>query len=227
MEEFLRFLNNYEVWIYLVLGLVFILYSRKLINAWQIWKNSIYGLEKESAQRILSAALAMVGLLGLMILSEFVIISFVVPSYPQLVQLPTPTLDLLATPTGTLNVLGVNAGSGTQAVPTAAGGTGCIPGQLEWFDPLPDQQIRGAIVLKGTVSLPNMAFYKFEYSSSGSNTWVTIAAGNETKVETDLGGSWNTAQLVPGDYILRLLVTDNLNNMLPPCDISVRVLSPE
>lgn len=229
MEELLRFLNRNELLIYTLLGLVFVVYLQKLIVAWQEWKSTLFGLEKENAQRKLRGSLTVVGLLGLMILSEFVLISFVVPAYPQSMLLPTPTLNLLATPTGTLNVLGVNMQSGSQVLSTQqlAGGGGCIEGQLEWFEPTDGQEVSGAVVLKGTVSLPNMAFYKFEYSAAGSNSWVTIAAGNEAKTDEPLGGSWNTSELVPGDYLLRLVVTDNLNSQLKPCDISVRVISTE
>ncbi|MCE5209316.1 MAG: hypothetical protein LLG42_13515 [Chloroflexi bacterium] len=229
MEEFLRFLKQNELWIYVSLGLVLVIYLRKLNSAWQDWKSSLFGLEKENAQRTLRGSLTMVGLLGLMILSEFILISFVVPAYPQSMLLPTPTINLFTTPTGTLNVLSVNVQTDAEDLATQQtnGENGCIPDQLEWLEPTADQEVSGAIILKGTVSLPNMAFYKFEYSASGSNSWVTIAAGNEAKVEAPLGGSWNTKELVPGDYILRLVVTDNLNNQLPPCDISVRVISSE
>ena len=49
-------------------------------------------------------------------------------------------------------------------------------------------------------------------------------------VDQPLGGSgsgtWDTSQLVPGDYLLRLVVTDNVNNLFPACVISVRVVAP-
>lgn len=225
MEELLRFLKQNELWIYAVLGFVFVIYLRKLGAAWQEWKASMFGLERENAQRRVRASLTMVGLLGLMILSEFVMISFVMPAYPQSMLLPTPTLNLLTTPTPTLNVLGAVINNGTPASPQTGSANGCVDGQLEWIVPAADQEVSGAVVLQGTVSMTNMAFYKFMYSVSGSNSWVTIAAGNEPKVEAPLGGSWDTRELVPGDYILRLVVTDNLNTELPPCDVAVRVLS--
>ncbi len=227
MEELLRYLKQNEIWIYIILGFGFVIYLRKLAASWQEWKASLFGLERENAQRRVRASLTMVGLLGLMILSEFVMISFVMPAYPQSMLLPTPTLNLLVTPTATMDVLGAGVLSGTSAATPASGATGCIEGQLEWKVPEPDQEVSDAVVLEGTVSMPNMAFYKFMYSVSGSNLWVTIAAGNEPKVEEPLGGSWDTSELVPGDYTLRLVVTDNLNAELPPCDVSVRVISSE
>ncbi len=229
MEELLRFLNKYELWIYSIIGGLFLIYLRQLIVSWQNWKNSIFGLEKESAQKKFSASLAVTGLLGLILLSELIIISFVVPALPQSIFLPTPTLDILITPTATYNILGgdSNVLSTSDSTPISEGSSGCISGQIEWTYPLDGEQISGVVELMGTVNLSTLGFYKFEYSAAGSNSWVTIAAGSEMKTEEALGGKWNTEQLVPGDYILRLVVTDNLNTELTPCDITVSVVSVE
>lgn len=229
MEEFLRFLYANEVWIYSLLGFIFLIYFRKLIIAWRGWKTTIFGLEKENAQRRLSAAITVVGLVGLMLAAQFFLITFVVPSYPQTLLLATPTLDLLTTPTATLNVLDVQVRTGSEGQNFAetAESNGCIPGQLEWVVPQEGETVSGAITLQGTVNIAAMGFYKYEFTSAGSQNWVTIAAGNEVKIESELGGSWNTANLVPGDYTLRLMVMDNLNNPLPACEITVRVVGEE
>ena len=229
MEDFLRFLYTNEIWIYALLGVIFLIYLRKLLISFRGWRTSIFGLEKENAQRRLSSAITVVGLIGLMIAAEFIMITFVVPSYPQSLLLPTPTLDLLATPTATLNVLGVQVRTEAENISTPNAGVtnGCIPGQLEWTDPQDGEDVSGTIELKGTVNVTAMGFYKYEYSSAGSDQWITIAAGNGAKTEEGLGGVWNTGQLVPGDYALRLVVMDNLNNPLPPCEIFVRVVSEE
>lgn len=229
MEDFLRFLNTNELWIYAFLGFIFILYLRKLLNAWQGWRNSIFGLEKENAQRKMSSALTVVGLIGLMILAEFFVISFVVPSYPKSLLLATPTLNLLATPTMTLSVFDaqVNTRVDAASTPLPEGASGCIPGQVEWVEPRSGDVVSGVLELKWIINIPAMGFYKYEYSAAGSNIWITIAAGNDPSNEEPLSGTWNTGQLVPGDYHLRLVVMDNLNNPLPPCDILVHVVSEE
>jgi len=38
-------------------------------------------------------------------------------------------------------------------------------------------------------------------------------------------GLWNTSQVIPGDYLLRLVVLDNDNNEYPACIVSVRVIN--
>ncbi len=237
MEAILQFLKQYEIWIYVLLGAVGVIYLRKLLLAWQEWRNSTFGIERDIAQRRFASALTMVVLVSLMGLAELVLVSFITPALP-LAALATPTVDLLATPTVTLApqatvdlaatteitpAVGVEVAS-TQVVEERL--DGCIPGVIEWTYPTEGEQISGAVELKGTVVLPNLGFYKYEYSSPGSGVWTTIAAGNEIKVDQPLGGLWNTEQLTPGDYQLRLVVSDNANQALTPCGISVQVILP-
>jgi hypothetical protein len=103
---------------------------------------------------------------------------------------------------------------------------GCIPGEIEWTDPQPGDEVKGPVELKGTIAVANLGFYKYEYSQAGSDTWTTIAAGDAPVQDGPLGGNWNTEQLLPGDYRLRLVVSDNANNTLPACGIRVRVVGP-
>ncbi|MCJ7624006.1 MAG: hypothetical protein MUO76_10925, partial [Anaerolineaceae bacterium] len=77
MEDLLQFLQTYELWIYGVLGAVALLYIRKLILAWHEWRTAVFGLEREGALRRFSSALTIVGLLGIILLAQFFVISFV------------------------------------------------------------------------------------------------------------------------------------------------------
>jgi hypothetical protein len=73
--------------------------------------------------------------------------------------------------------------------------------------------------------VPNLGFYKYQWARPDAEVWTDIAAGNQPKVEGQIG-FWNTTQLIPGDYLLRLVVLDNQNQTFPPCVIPVRVLQP-
>jgi hypothetical protein len=234
MQDVLRFLITYEIWIYVILGVVLFTYLRKLILALQDWHSSVFGLEREIYQRKFSSALTFVGLLVFLGLAVFVMVSFVAPSYPSLVVISTPTLDLMATSTVTLEatnsstLMPASALSRTQVATTPTPGEtvdGCIKGQLEWTYPENGDEISGTIELKGIVNVGNLGFYKYEYSQPGSGTWITIAAGDKAKNDEPLGGVWNTDQLVPGDYLLRLVVSDNKNEVFPACQISVRIVA--
>lgn len=232
MEELLRFLELYEVWIYILLGAVAFIYLRKVFLAWQEWRVATFGLERETAVRRFGSALTVVILLVALGAAEFLLVSFVSPSLPRSSQLPTPTLDLLATQTPTLPALSSETavpldGNATQApAAMAASSGGCIPGQIEWIYPEFGGELNGTVELKGTVNIPNLGFYKYEYKPFGSDNWVTIAAGNQAIVDKSLGGVWNTAELPAGDYSLRLVVIDSQNQSLPPCEISVQITSP-
>lgn len=230
MEEFLRFLATFEVWIYILVGGVALFYLRKVLIAWREWQGAIFGLEKESAQQHFSRVMTIFLLLLMLILAEFISVTFIMPGLPKTVALVTPTVDILAKPTLTLQASAALAlitptGSG---IPTAVIVTteGCTPGKIEWTFPKNGQQLKGIVTLKGTVNLPNLGFYKYEYSPAGSNSWTTIAANNQTKNDADLGGQWNTGQLTPGDYRLRLVVADSQNNILPACVVSIRITAP-
>jgi hypothetical protein len=228
MEVILPYLKNYEVWIYTFLGFIALVYLQKLIVAWKDWQGTVYGLEREIAQRRFSTALTILLLLVAFVLLEFLTVSFVAPTYPQSLALPTATLDLLATPTVTLaaQVQAISTASSPQGTAQATvqpQQEGCIPGKIEWLVPKPGQEISQTVELKGTVNVPNLGFYKYQYSKPQEDVWTDIAAGDQPKMEGQIG-FWNTSQLVPGDYLLRLVVLDNQNQPFPACIIPVRVL---
>ena len=230
MTIILHFLQAYEVWIYILVGAVILIYTRKLLIAWQEWRSSLFGLERENSQRRLGTSMTIIILLGMFGLVEFSIVSFVAPLYPQANVLATPTIDLLITPSGML-VPGENSASvgvsPTLQVPSAQG---CIKGQIEWIAPKSGETVSGAVQLKFIINVPNMGFYKYEFSQPGNDQWKTIAG--DAKPITNVSDFdnkpviWDTNQLVPGDYMLRLVVLDNNNQALPACSISVRVTSP-
>ena len=223
MQELLRFLAAYEVWIYIILGAIAFTYLRKTILSFQDWRNSLFGLERENAQRRFASAITFVGLLLFMATAVFILVSFVNPIYPDMVQVSTPTMDMLVTPTAILE--GEMQPLGPTVVPTIiqVSREGCVEGQIEWTFPKMGEELSGNVELRGTVNIPNLGFYKYEFSQPESDNWTTIAAGDEVKTDQPLGGVWNTSQLLPGDYILRIVVSDNQNQLLPACMVSVRI----
>lgn len=225
MGELVRFLVDFEIWIYALLGLLGGIYFRKFFLHWREWRSAIFGLEREGAQRRLVMAITVLVLLLVTAGAEFFVVSFVAPAYPMAELLPTPTLDLMATPTATL----APGAAAPLIVPTIAENisSGCVPGVIDWTSPAEGDQVNGMVELAGSVNVPNLGFYKYEFSSPGQDDWQTIAAGNTAKVNEPLGGVWNTEQLVPGDYLLRLVVTDNENNAMTPCIIPVQVVAVE
>jgi hypothetical protein len=229
MEELFPFLQKYEIWIYVFFGAVALIPLQQLISAWRAWQGSVYGLEREIAQRRFSAAMSILVLLVLLIFLEFVIVSFVVPGYPQIASFPTATLDLLATSTVTLPAATGPTQSailpGAQNATGEAMKEGCTPNKIEWISPKAGDEINANIQLTGTVNVPNLGFYKYQYAQKGEDLWTTVAGGNLPKVKGDIG-FWYTDQLRNGDYLLRLVVADNQNNLFPACVIQVRINNP-
>lgn len=224
VNALLQFFAKYEPFIYLVLGIGAFFSLRSLLKAWSEWRLAVFGLEKELvAQRVRVSGVFL--LLFLMIgLSQFCVVTFIVPFLPAAAFLATPTVDLTrqaATPLPE-NVTPNPGVTNTPAPPP--GSIGCVPGQVILSLPEPGQEIQGKIVLTGTVNLPDFGFFKYEYAPQGSEQWSTIAAGDKIIVDGELG-AWDTSGVTPGDYQLRLLVTNNLGEALPACIIPVRVVA--
>jgi hypothetical protein len=92
-------------------------------------------------------------------------------------------------------------------------------------EPVDGTDITDVIEVKGTANIQNFGFYKYEIARPGETVWLTIQAGRDVVQEGDLG-QWDTRTLAPGDYMLRLVVTDNQGESLEPCVIRVRVNNP-
>ena len=229
MEEALGFFRTYEVWIYLGLGLIGLYYVRKFILSWQELRGATFGLERESAQgRLNSAASVLVFILTIMI-AEFVLVSFIAPTFPATIPLLTPTLDLLATPTITLATTSqeIQIAEGSLAeTPTppnpANSESGCTPESIFISFPAEGAEIRDIIEIRGTAEIPNFGFYKLEMKKSDEQNWLTILAGNEIKQDAVLG-AWNTSLLSPGEYQLALVIVDNQGTSLPACIVKVSI----
>lgn len=223
MDALFRFLVQYEVLVYLILAIGVVFSARSLWKAWAEWRAAVFGLEKELSFQKVRVSGAFLILLVMIGLSQFCLVTFIVPFLPATTFLLTPTADLLQTPVATLSADALTAQLGNPSAP--AGLVGCVPGQIMVSSPGPGGEVQGKVVISGTVDVPNFGFFKYEYASQGSETWSTIAAGDKAIRDGELG-AWDTSQLIPGDYQLRLLVTDNLGKALPACIIPVHVIAP-
>lgn len=225
MKDLLRFLTEYQTGIFIILAMIAGINIFRLIKAWMEKRKASFGLEREVIAGTIRSSITFIALVLLLSLTQFMLISVLTVKFPGLVQLSTPTLNLLSSPTIPITeVAGTRVTpQGYDATQTAIAITGCIPGQLEWTFPTMGDELSGTIELKGTVNVKNQGFYKYEYQQAGSEEWVPIAAGNKVVINDVLGGKWNTSQLTPGIYLLRLVVSDNQNNLLKPCTIQVKV----
>jgi len=223
MADFYIFLAKYEALIYVSLAFGALFSFRWLWRSWQEWQVAVYKLEKEFSVRRLSQSAAISTLILVIFCFVTFMTSFIIPSLPAEVFLSTPTLDFISTPTGTLSAEMMTQFAVLPAQTQGPNSLGCTPGQIDITSPKPGEEVKGVIDLIGTVNISNFGFYKYEVAPLGSDVWATISADRTTKVDTSLG-RWDTTALTPGDYQIRVVVTDNQGTSLPACVIPIRVV---
>ena len=226
MEDALRFVRDNEIFIYLILGILAAWFLRKFILAWRDLREAAFGLERETAQARLNWAASILVFLLILGVVEFALVSYVVPTIPGAAPIFTPTLDLLATPTAILDANQTpGAPSPTLVVTPPSGENGCVSDQINITFPESNASVRDIINIIGTANTENFGFYKYETAPVNDPIWLTIQAGNEPVIN-DVLGPWDTTRLPPGEYFLRLVITDNTGQSLPACVIQVRVEAP-
>jgi hypothetical protein len=224
MEAIFRFLAVNQGLIYVLLAMGGLWAGRHMFKALGEWRQAVFGLEKNIArQRFIGGLILFVLILALAVL-QFVTVTFFAPSLPASAILPTPTLSILAGAPDMLLLTPPAAGEVTpaSALPDAQG---CDPDQLAFTSPQPGQEVSQQFMLTGIIKVPNFGFYKYEIAPLGSDKWATVSAGNVVPENGELG-LLDTTLFTPGDYLLRLVVTDNEGKELPPCVIPIRVKGP-
>jgi hypothetical protein len=223
MAEFYKFLASFEALIYILLAMGALFAFRWLWRSWRESQTAIFAMEREFSSRRLGQSAAVSTLIAVLFCAEFFMATFIIPGLPSDVFLTTPTLDLISTPKGTLSAQMMTQFANSPPQTAVANVIGCTPNQIMLTTPAAGDEIKGTVELIGTVNIPNFGFYKYEVARLGTDTWATISADRNT-VNNGLLGRWNTTALTPGDYQLRLVVTDNQGKVLPACVVPVRIV---
>jgi hypothetical protein len=224
MQALYQFLGTHEVLIYILLAIGGMFAARWLWRSWAEWRSAVYSLESEFALRRIGQAVASLTLVVVLLCGELMTVSFIVPNLPASYFAIPVTADLLATPTGTISAeLATKIAQTPRPSQALRGQEGCIEGEVNIASPKGGTEITGTIEIRGAANIPEFGFYKYEVSPAGVDTWATIAAGRD-KVTNGSLGRWDSSTLAPGDYQLRLVVTDNQGRALPACVVTVRVV---
>jgi hypothetical protein len=230
MQQVIKFLSDYEVIVYIILGITIVFAFRKLAMALDEAKNAVFGLEREAAQRKITSAVTLIVLVGFFAIAEFIIATFLISELPQQISYATPTINLEITPSPTKPTSKDETPQPTLTPYPQAELPGivsnCLENILEFTYPAQGESVSGVVELLGNVNTVNFGSYKYEYSPSGEINWVTIAAGGEIRENESLG-YWFTGSLIPGDYLLKLVALDNQGNEQTPCIVNVRVVPEE
>ena len=224
MNYVIRFLAEFEVPIYLMLGIVALIYLRRILMALEEKRSAIFGLEREAAQRKVVSASTVLILVGMLTVGEFVVATFLAGELAQEPTFATATIEVLTTPTVTLGP----PPEGATPTPTLYPQvqlegieSNCINDVLEIESPEHLSEVSGVVELIGSVNTENFGSYKYEYSTMEAN-WQTIAAGSGVRIDESLG-NWYTNDLEPGEYMLRLVALDNDGVEQSACVIQVRI----
>ena len=223
MPNVLSFFKDNEIFIYILLGILVVWQLRKFSVAWDALRSAAFGLEQESARARLNWSAMMLLLLLILVVAEFGVVSFIIPAVPEASPLLTPTLDVLGSPDIEADAPQVEVTppvSDFQIIES-----GCVSGLIDIISPQANEAVSDVVEITGSANIPNFGFYKFEMASVDDPTWLTIQAG-DVLVEDGLLGYWDTSRLSSGDYLLRLVVTNNQANASPPCTIQLRVETP-
>lgn len=223
MNDLFRYLVQYETHIYVLLGIAAMFALRSVWLSWSEWRKAVFGLEKEIAYQRLRTNSAVTIVLFMVGLSQFCMVTFVVPYLPAITFTFTATPDL--TNALTANTPDAQQTPETEILFSPPEITGCVPGEIIISSLESRQEISGRIILLGSADVEDFGFYKYEYSQQGAENWVTIAAGREP-VQDDELGAWDTSTLLPGDYEIRLVVVTGTGESLPACTIPVRIVEP-
>lgn len=225
LNSVLRGLINYSTIIFILLIFGILLYFRKFLAGIREWQRSVFGLERSFAQRKLFSASTGIVLLVLLLVGEFLLVTLLKPQMPGTSVDVLPALNTPGSPTMTLSAETESLVE-TPTIDEVTLESACIEGQLEITSPAEGEAISGTVEVIGSVNIENFGSYKYEYSSVGTINWVTVAAGNELKLDESLG-FWYTSALTPGTYLLRLVPQNNAGVDLTPCIVPVEVVAEE
>ena len=228
LQSVLRGLITYRTGIYILLGLGILLYLRKFIIGLGEWQGSAFGLERKIAQRKLISASTGLILIFLLVLGEFLLVTIIDPQMPLQPTEISSMINPLADPTTTLppDEAQVDLPAGEDSVEQPDLVFECIEDVVEITYPADGDTVSGTVEVIGSVNVDNFGSYKYEYSPTGNINWVTIAAGNQLKLDESIG-FWYTSALTPGTYLLQLVPLDNVGEALTPCIVTVEVFIEE
>jgi len=227
MTAVIRFLAQLEIPIYILLGVVAVVYLRRLMISLEERRLSVFGLEKDAAQAKIAKATTVLILIGLLTMAEFIVATFLAEKLSQEVAFANPTVVVTRTPTLTATTGDAPEGATETTTPYPQANlegieSDCVQGVLEISEPKHMATVSGVVEIIGSVNTPAFGSYEYEFSLVGRPNWQTVAAGSEARVDKSLG-FWYTNTLEPGNYMLRLNALDNQGKPQSACVIIVKV----
>ena len=239
MTILVELIADYSEWIYGLCAIGILIYLRLAMQARGDKRRALFTLEKEAASSRIYRAIAGIFALLLAMGVIYSVDNFLAPQV-RLVDRgnPTPTLILpVATPTGTPapptatpsptpmrpRPTPTLSPTPTPPPPTPTPPPVCPDPRARITSPTMDAELGGTVQIEGSANIDNFKFYKLEYGVGDEpSSWHSIGEEYRSPVIEGLLCTWDTTQLPPGAYTLRLTVVDITGNYpITPCDVRV------
>jgi len=248
MEQVLRFIADYQWWIYGVLGFVLLFYLRRAVLARQQGVRSIFKLEQEQmhlrySRSVMVSAFLLLVMVGVFMLGNPLNLtpaentpepSPVVTNGPLTAPTLTPTSPpptITATPTAT-RVPPTQPARPTATVGAAPTATpapqvqppACPDPNRRITSPGMNQVVQGNVPVQGTANHPNFDYYKIEVGQGNNpQNWTVVGDLHRAPVSGGVLETFNSNAYPPGVYTLRLVVVDITGNFPEPCQVTITV----
>jgi hypothetical protein len=206
MTHVAQLITQYQLQIFIAIGLLVVLYIGVYLRAHERLSRTPFGLEREVIVGRQNSSMIM---LTLLVILAMIVVPQVLSGQPAATPQPEPTAT--ASPVAASDNIVVDS-------------SGCKNPNATLTAPKSGERIAGAYEVHGTANIPNLAFYKFEISGAGTDgQWLSLGVGTKPVVNGTLG-SFDATAREGGNYAFRLVVLDSSGNSPPPCVVTISIV---
>jgi len=233
MSALLQFVGRIAPVLYAIAAVVIFLSLGGIVRAQRTRRTALFGLEREAAQQRRRQAVNTILFMLLMVTLIYTATEIALPNIQGAVVEPTPTPFVFVTqeptPTAVLllySTITPTPGLAPADIPeeTEEGGTpvnGCEIFGARITSPSSGQSVTGQVVVEGEANILNFAQYKFELKGTSTGGAWAVVGTFTTAVPEGFLGTWDSTSLVPGNYVLRLVVSRVDGTFPTPCEVPV------
>jgi hypothetical protein len=235
METLITFIAQVSFILYALIGIGIFFSIRGLVLSRRSRRVAVFGLEKEKAQQSQQSALNTIVFLLMLAVGVYIISAILEPNLDTSVETfatptseifitaaPSPTAALVLYPTITATPGLPPAEAGDQPAEPAEPVDGCAIIGSNISSPTTGTTVSGQVTVEGEANVFDFAQYKFEVRSPAtSDQWVVVGTFNQPR--TGFLGTWDSTSLSPGEYVLRLVVSQNSGNIVTPCEVPITI----
>jgi hypothetical protein len=213
MLSALIFLQQIEIWIYVVLALISIRYLVDWAQVHARMKKSIFGLEREIFQQRQSAAATRIMVLLITASVVFLATNYALPEVRRTNAVRVASASSKATPSPTP----------TPWMVDNVDISGCVNPHATITYPKPGDTIQGKVGIRGNVDVDQLTFFQIELGKPDiPDVWNALFTNNAAKKDTLY--TWDTSIWDPGVYHVRLVIQLRDGSSLKPCVVPVQIL---